>query len=219
MRDAFIVQDEIVAALGGGGVWKVGAANGSVEPGVSRLPRSLLHSGSTPVKAGDFAFIGIEGEIGFTLGRDLPARPTPYTRSEVLAAVASVHPMIELVDSRYSRWRERSPLEQTADLANHGALVIGPASAAAASIDQSVTAAEIWVDGERRVSLVGGNTAVDVQRLLTWLANHAIERGHPLCAGDIVTSGSCTGLIEVSVGCVVEARIGGVGIARVTLTA
>ena len=36
---------------------------------------------------------------------------------------------------------------------------------------------------------------VGVLPLLAWLARHARDRGRPLRAGDVVTAGSCTGLL------------------------
>lgn len=218
LDEAWAVQDRIVTALGGQGAWKVGAADAACEPGVSPLPRALMHESPASVRARDFNFIGIEGEIGFRFGRDLPHRATPYTRDEVLDAVASLHPMIEIVDSRLANWRQRPVIEQMADLANHGALIVGPAAASVTpSIDQRAVEAEIRIDSVRRVALTGGNTAVDVQRLLTWLANHCALRGTPIRAGDVVTSGSCTGLVEVTAGSVIEARIGPLGVASVRI--
>jgi 2-keto-4-pentenoate hydratase len=206
IAEAHHVQDFTVAAMGGRGGWKVGAANPTAEPGVSALPRSLMRE--SPAR--------FEGEIAFRFARSLPTRETPYTRTEVLAAVATVHPAIEIVDSRYSEWRMRSPIEQAADLGNHGAFVLGAASrGVGASVNQLELAAEIRVNGERRVALVRGNTAGDVQRLLTWLANHCASRGTPIEAGEVVTSGSCTGLIEVNAGDRVEAALAGLGIAEV----
>lgn len=218
LDEAWAVQDRIAAALGGHAAWKVGGPDATAEPGASPLPRSLMHASPARLLASDFHFVGIEGEIGFRFGRDLPPRAAPYSRDEALAAVASVHPIIEIVDSRYERFRERSALEQAADSANHGALVVGPAApGVSASIDQTFVHAQIFVDGGLRVDKTGGNTAVDVQRLLTWLANHCAKRGTPLRAGDVVTSGSCTGLLEVTRGVRVEARIGGVGSAVLQL--
>ena len=47
--------------------------------------------------------------------------------------------------------------------------------------------------------------------LLAWLARHARERGRPLRAGDVVTTGSCTGLLFAWEGARVQAEVEGVG--------
>ena len=41
---------------------------------------------------------GIEAEVAFRLGRDLPPRAAPYTRAEVMAALATAHPAIEVLE-------------------------------------------------------------------------------------------------------------------------
>lgn len=209
--EAHEVQDRVVAALGGRGGWKVGGPDATSTPGCSPLPRSLMSTGPARVRAADFGFVGIEAEIAFRFGHDLPRRDTNYTVAEVLDAVVSVHPAIEIVDSRLTDWRNRSGLEQTADLGNHGAFVLGTSAGAAPSIDQTAVTARVLVDGALRVEKTGGNSARDVQRLLTWLANHCARRGTPLVAGDIVTSGSCTGLEIVTAPAVVTAMLVGVG--------
>ena len=42
-----------------------------------------------------------EAEFAFRFGKPLPSRTQPYTLDEVFAAVASLHPAIEVPDSRY----------------------------------------------------------------------------------------------------------------------
>ncbi len=42
-----------------------------------------------------------EIEFAFRFGRQLPPRPSPYEIAEVMDAVASLHPAIEIPDSRY----------------------------------------------------------------------------------------------------------------------
>src|SRR3954466_9083931 len=42
-----------------------------------------------------------EPEFAFRLAHNLPPRPAPYTTKEALAAVGTLHPAIELPDSRF----------------------------------------------------------------------------------------------------------------------
>ena len=59
---------------------------------------------------GDHATLALQGnrmlvaecEFVFKLADDLPPRKTPYQRAEVMAAVASLHPGLELPDSRFA---------------------------------------------------------------------------------------------------------------------
>jgi 2-keto-4-pentenoate hydratase len=42
---------------------------------------------------------GVEAEIAFLLGKDLPPRAAPHSREELVIAIASCHPAIELLES------------------------------------------------------------------------------------------------------------------------
>lgn len=215
--EAFIIQDGLMVRLGGRGGWKVGASSPTATPGCAPLATRLIYRESATLSASAFNFIGIEAEIAFKFAATLDRADRPYSTDEVLAAVASVHPGIEIADSRFIDFRSRSALEQAADCGNNGAYILGPASTTAhPHIDQTTVSAEVWVDGKLIAAKTGGNTAGNVQRLLTWLANHCAARGTPIGAGDIVTSGSCTGLEIIQRGNV-RAVLSGLGEVGVTL--
>ena len=62
-------------------------------------------------------------------GRTCPCGAAPYTREEVLAAVASAHPAIELLQSRFQDVDAVDKLSALADCLSHYGLVWGPAVA------------------------------------------------------------------------------------------
>lgn len=214
--EALSVQVRVLAQIGGHGGWKVGAAAADATPAASMLPAQRIYRSPAQLSAADFNFIGIEAEIAFTFARTLDRTGAHYTEREVLEAVGSVHPAIEIADSRFTRWRERSALEQLADCGNNGALIIGPPAAVVPGIDQTRVEAQVWIDDALRVAKTGGNTAGSVQRLLTWLANRCVALGTPIRSGDVVTTGSCTGL-EIIPGGRVRAALQGLGEVSVTL--
>lgn len=215
-EEALSIQARTLAQIGGHGGWKVGAAASDATPSASMLPAQKIYASPAQRSPAEFNFIGIEAEIAFKFARSLDRAGADYGEREVLDAVASVHPAIEIADSRYTRWRERSALEQLADCGNNGALIVGAAASAVPSIDQARVEANVWIDDTLRVTKMGGNTAGSVQRLLTWLVNRCIELGTPIRAGDIVTTGSCTGLDIIPRGSV-RATLGGVGEVSVKL--
>jgi 2-keto-4-pentenoate hydratase len=57
----------------------------------------------------------------------------------------------------------------------------------------------------------GGNPAGDIWRLLAWLANHAAQHHGGLRAGQIITTGSCTGLLFPETNATVSAVFSGIG--------
>src|SRR5271170_4963971 len=124
--DSYQIQDAVIAKLGEKiGGWKVGISplGGHV---AAPIFASAVFPSPASLPARGFKIIGIECEIGFRFNKALPPRPQPYTRQEVLDA-ASLHPTIEIVDSRYQDFRALDRLITLADNINNGALVYGPA--------------------------------------------------------------------------------------------
>jgi 2-keto-4-pentenoate hydratase len=69
-------------------------------------------------------------EFAFPMRGDLPPRARPYEMAEVLAAVESLHPAIEIPDSRYLEFAEVGAAQLIADAACADLFVPGPATTA-----------------------------------------------------------------------------------------
>ena len=128
---------------------------------------------------------------------DLPSRPArPYTRAEVRAAIAALRLAVEIVDSRLPRGL--GALAELADFFNNGALVAGPALVGWDAIDFArleivLTRAH---DGAPDEVARGSAKAIldgDPFGTVVMLANAPPDAARGLRAGDIVTTGSCTG--------------------------
>ena len=154
---------------------------------------------------------GIEVEVGFQLGINLPPRALPYQREDLAFAIEHVMPVIEVVETRLDDWLGAGLHAQLADLLSHGALVVGRRRPFTPTwFDLSRTEAMLRFDGQMAAHTVGGHPSPDVGRLLVWLANHCATRGG-LRAGQIITTGSCTGMVFASPGTGVSAGIDGLG--------
>jgi 2-keto-4-pentenoate hydratase len=209
--EAYAIQDAVASALGAIGGWKVGAKSTSSEPTCAPLPVALILSSPQRFAAGRFAHNGVEAELAFTLSRDLPARPEPYRVADLRTAVETIHPAIEIVDSRFVDLGAVDALSMLADFQSNGSLVVGNGVALAHTFDSSMQEVALDIAGVRAVQGRGGNPAGDVLRLLAWLANHVAARTGGLRRGDIVTTGSWTGMRFVAPGTRVEATFEGIG--------
>src|SRR6187401_1184655 len=69
-----------------------------------------------------------ELEFAFRMGQDLAPRQAPYSQEEVLAAVTSLHPAIELPDSRFAHFETAGLAQLVADNACAHRFVLGPAT-------------------------------------------------------------------------------------------
>src|SRR3546814_4033600 len=89
------------------------------------LPATHVIEAPAQFPSREFPLRGIEAEIAFRLKHDLPRQNQPYRLADVLAAIGSVHPTIEVVESRYTDRTKVDSLSGLADSLSHGAVVYG----------------------------------------------------------------------------------------------
>jgi len=221
-EDAYGAQGALIArltpVLGPIVGWKVGAPNPAAEPNAAPLLADLVQPSPARIGGTRLRVRGLEAELAFRFGRDLPSRREPYGEAEVSAAIASVHPAIELVESRIEDWQGAAPLSRLADLQSNGGFCFGPAVADWRAVDYLKQPVSLLVDGNPVAEAVGGNAAGHPLRLLVWLAGHAGRLGRGLRAGDIVTTGSHTPLRFSPPASRIVARFPGVGESSLDLT-
>lgn len=209
-RKAYAVQDATLAALGPVGGWKVGASAPGREPVCAPLPAEGLVRGGALLRGAGWHLRGVEVEVAFRLGADLPPRAVPYTRDEVADAIASVLPVIEVAETRLVDWLDAGAPALLADLLCHGALVLGePAPFERSWLDLARTEVMMHFGDQVVAHTVGGHSHPDVGALLAWLANQGAARGTGLRAGQVVTTGSCTGMLFASEGTAVRVEVRG----------
>lgn len=204
LDDAYAIQDRMAPAFGEIGGWKIGAPAPDAMPMLATMPLAWIGASGDTLAGPRWRFRGLEAEIAFLVGRDLPPRSMPYTREEVLSAMASCHPAIELLEPAFEDPFKVSRMCMIADLQMHGGFVYGPAIPNWQAIDFTKEHVTLAVDGIVRVERTGSNTAGDLLRLLPWLANHGVGRTGGLRKGQWITTGSWTGYTLASAGSVVE---------------
>lgn len=157
-----------------------------------------------------------EPEMAFTLGRDLPAQPRPYTTAEVMQAVASLHPSLEMPDSRFEVFTQAGEAQLLADNACAHHFILGPAAPGNwRSLDLSshpVTArvqranGEVWHREGSGAAVLG-----DPRVALTWLVNELSSLHIDLRAGQFITTGTCMTPLAIEPGDAVQADFGALG--------
>ena len=198
LEEGYFVQLLMAQAYGEIGGWKIGAPTPDATPMFGPMPRIWLRQSGSVLGAATHRYRGLEAEIAFLLGEDLPVRATPYTRDEVIAAVASCHPVIEELESGLVDPVAATKFSMVADLQMHGGLIFGAAVPAWQSIDFAQEKVTLSIDGVVRIERTGSNTSGDFLRLLPYLANEGAVRTGGLKAGQWITTGSWTGNIQGS---------------------
>ncbi len=207
--EAFAVQARVASSLGPAAAWKVGGPGKTGPYTAAPIAASLVRPSPCIWPAGEFLRRGIEVEIAFRIGRDLPAGEPPAADA-VRAAIGSVHAAIEIADSRFDTWPVPDPLWALADNQSNGGFVYEPEGRPWAGEPLGRAAVTLTVDGETAFSGEGVNLAGDPFALLVRLAAHAARHGG-LAAGTFVTTGSLTGMLFVQPGAEVVAEVAGFG--------
>lgn len=194
-EEATLVQDAVARLSGPVRAWKVGAANPNSQPFRAPIHAETLFVNPGRIDAAMFSYIGVEAEIIYKFSKDLASDKGPLSLDDVLAAVESVHPAIEIVDTRFSSLDSQPPLAHRADQGNHGALIVGDPIPDWRSFEPQQQRVILELNGEVVSDKIDGNTAGNPENLLVWLANNGTASLGGIKAGQYVTTGSCSGTI------------------------
>lgn len=202
--------------------WKIAATSraGQQHIGVSGplvgriLQERVLPPGARVALDGNLMRVA-EIEFAFRMGANLNPRSQPYTMDEVLAAVASLHPAIEIPDSRYHDFVYAGECQLIADNACAHQFILGEATG---GDWRSLDLASYHVptilrrNGQEQALMgIGANVLGDPRIALTWMANELSALGAPLKKDQVITTGTCLTPISVAPGDDVEADYGALG--------
>jgi 2-keto-4-pentenoate hydratase len=133
--------------------------------------------------------------------RDLPARSHDYTTEEVVDAAGTLHPAIEVPDSRYADFARVGAAQLIADNACAHQFVLGMATSADwRGVDLSQHEVHGRLEGRLERAGKGANVLGDPRAALTWIANELSRLGVGLRAGEVVTTGTCMQPLDVQPG-------------------
>ena len=209
IAEGHAVQDALVERLGEPVLgWKVA---GLVPAEVMRgaVLASRLYESPARMKASDMPLLGIEAEIAFRFNCALPARSQEYSADEVAEAVTAL-PAIEVVDTRFSSYKETPVLHRLGDCMSNGALVCGTPQEGWHTFDLPHLPVKLWSDGDLLHESVGGHSNGDPILPAIALANE-LRNGPGITAGQIVTTGTYSGLRFVTAGRTIIAEFEGFG--------
>ncbi len=213
-------------ALSGEGIagWKIGATSVAAQK-VLGLDGSIfgpvcedvVYASGATVALNSMHGNFLESEFTIRLSKDLPPRARPYARTEILAAVASVHASLELVGCRLADGLAGAGHLVPADFGINGGTVLGAEIPPdhwdrldQVTVTQTIDGASVYGRGAD----TGWEHIFDA---VTWLAGQCALMARPLQAGDIVMTGTCTGVLPIAPGQTLHADFGGLAEVSATL--
>jgi 2-keto-4-pentenoate hydratase len=226
LEEAYAIQAQVTrlsshAVLG----FKVGSTSkeaqqllGTTEPASGPILEPYLLTSPAVVPVVTAQMPATESEFAFRLGRNLPARAAEYTHTEVADAVEAVAGAIELVGTRIAGGLAgKGRFLVTADGGVNIALVTGPWTTDWRRLDLKTHRVAMRINGKLLGQGEGARALGDPMNVLVWLANQQSRFGRGLVAGDIVSTGTCTGLDRVAPGDGAAADFGSLGQVELTL--
>ncbi|MBN3787906.1 fumarylacetoacetate hydrolase family protein [Burkholderia sp. Ac-20353] len=215
---ALAIQRRVVESLGEPvGGWKCALPPAGRVVVAPILASTIGASGGSFRVVADTPTVRIEPEIAFVLDRDLPPRERPYDDDEVRGAIREVRVVLEVLGCRYADPSHATVPELLADAQFNQGLCLGPVvpDGLHAQLDTIALAFE----GGLARSIEGKHPDGHPFKPLMWLVNFLAARGEGVRAGQIVTTGSYAGALEVPLGEPLTVRFGAFGSLTVTLVA
>ncbi len=159
-----------------------------------------------------------EIEFAFRLARDLAPQNNPYTEQEVFDAVDTLHPAIEIPDSRYEDFTKVGAAQLIADNACANWMAIG---AAMPDVWRDTDLAEVApvgrVSGKPPVEGKGSNVLGNPRTAMTWAINELSRHGLTAGKGQFITTGTCLVPMPIAAGDTVEGDFGAWGHIKVSI--
>jgi 2-keto-4-pentenoate hydratase len=204
--------------------WKIGATTAATqallaleEPIVGPLFAPHCHPDGAEVQLVAAHRPGLESEFLVGMAADLPPRARPYEASEVTAAVDFVAPAFEIIGCRFEGGLAGNGLLAIADGGGNAAIVQGEPVRDWRRFDLGRHPVRLRLNGADTASGSSSDLVFgDPIGAVAWLANHPALAGRGLKRGEIVMTGTCTGLTFIKPGDEAMADYGAFGQVRAT---
>jgi 2-keto-4-pentenoate hydratase len=221
IRRAF---QEIEEAEGRGAIagYKIGLTTpvmqklcGVGEPCYGAIFAREVHDRLAVLAAAHYCRLGVETEIAFRLGDDLPQGGAP---GEIAAAVESCMAAIELIEDLHYDYKRLDAAAMVAGNVWNAGVVLGMPVTDWRSQDLARVVARLSINGQKIGDGNGGDVMGHPLNALAWLADKLAAAGSPLRRGMIVMTGSMVPIHYPEAGDRVVIDVSGLGSAELALS-
>jgi 2-oxo-3-hexenedioate decarboxylase/2-keto-4-pentenoate hydratase len=185
------------------------------EPCYGAIFTREVHHRRAELAATDYCRLGVETEIAFRLGADLPQGGAP---GEIAAAVESCMAVIELIEDLHYDYKRLDAAALVAGNVWNAGVVLGTPVTGWRNQDLARATARLSINGQEIGSGNGGDVMGHPLNALAWLADKLAAAGNPLRRGMIVMTGSMVPIQYPVVGDRVVIEVSGLGTAELVLS-
>jgi len=199
-HDAYIVQDMVAQSLGPVCAWKAYRSRNSHQVVGAPIFDKDCYQSMDSLAGRRFRVLGVEAELGYRLSSDFSAQNYPYNPSDIFEMVDAIVPLIEVVDSRLKDFQSVSEFWQLSDNSVNGGIILGEPIEDWTLIEPREQCVNLILNDEVCLSGQGWAFLGDPITLIVDFLNNVACHGGKLKKGQIIATGSLTGLNFLNVG-------------------
>ncbi len=219
LAEAISIQEQATVEMGVQVIgWKIGCTSevarkalGAIEPFFGPLLRERSFQSGDYIPTSQQSLRIVETEVAARLKTTLKPRTDTYSLDEVLGAVGTLIPALEVVDRRAPGTLSDGLWWNIADGGVNDAIVLGDECPNISDFDFVGCETVAQVNCARSYNGRGDNALGGAHKALQWLVNEFSRQGRTLKKGDIVTTGLTTDIFSVLPGDKVTSEIQGLG--------
>ena len=187
------------------------AQTGLKGPCYGPIRRKRVFEHKATVRADRWTRLGVELEVVFVMGRDVPKPKKPYDKDSIAEYVGEARAGFELIEDRGADYSRLSLPWLVMDVGWNGGSLLARPNKNWKNLDIGNLEGSIAFDGKVMRSGNSGDVLGHCYNALAWLANKLGEHGKTLKKGMIVSSGSMVACQFVPPGSTATGKIEGLG--------
>lgn len=206
--------------------WKVGATSykaqkelNTKEPVIGPVFKEYIFNSPANFSVFSDQNTSVECEFAFKFKKDLPFKKGKYNLKEILSAIDCLVPVIEIIGSRYkSGFKNIGAIKLITDMVVHIALIIGNEINKWENIDLNKQNITLYKNGTK---IVNGNSSEVLGspfNVVEWAVNHLSSRRKSINKGDIISTGTCTGIVPIFTGDKILADFNEIGVVELNIS-
>ena len=226
IKEAYNFQDIIteVSGLKASG-WKVGATSikaqkklNTIEPVTAPVFQEYIYESPANFQQLFDQEISIECEFAFKFKSEILPKNGIYSLDEILSKIESVIPVIEIIGTRYkSGFKNIGPIKLITDMVIHVALIKGKNYKNWQNIDFKEHKISLFKNRTKIVDGNGSEVLGSPLNVLEWVINHLSYRRKAVKNGDIISTGTCTGIVPILPGDKIKADFSDLGVLELNI--